>query len=342
MTETDLDLQIENLRRRCDLALQKRLNDPSCLSPAALIKILSPVIEKYLSAGLVLEEIAKALQEEGFSVTKGHLVRHLGIVRAESGLPPLKRGKRGQRGIESSPTARGDGGREDQQALPAPRHESARSAGMGGNPPERDAIKDVFPQEAPVKDENRPKIPEKTGDSELKMGETRPFGAENMSIARENKATNETKAQGEAQPKKYVADLLREHDEYWAPVKERLDFVRENYPTLDREFTPDLAQKRIWRDSKGRDIDILRRPPDLEEADSMKFTLAARHYHVSRVEYLIEIGMGIQKPEIGEMMPIYLLADHLLPISRDEALRRLNDLLRNHYPPEVAQRFGIE
>ena len=118
VTETEVDNQIESLRRRCDSALQRRLSNPDCLSPAALIRILSPVIEKYLSAGLVLEEVAKALQEEGFSVTKGHLVRHLGTIRAENGLPPIKRGKKAQQENEmgDAPAARGGRGQKDAQA----------------------------------------------------------------------------------------------------------------------------------------------------------------------------------------------------------------------------------
>ena len=115
--ETKVDNQIESLRRRCDLALQRRLSNPDCLSPAALIRILSPVIEKYLTAGLVLEEVAKALQEEGFSVTKGHLVRHLGTIRAENGLPPIKRGKKAQHedDVGNAPAARVEGGQRDAQ-----------------------------------------------------------------------------------------------------------------------------------------------------------------------------------------------------------------------------------
>lgn len=121
VTETEVDNQIESLRRRCDSALQRRLSNPDCLSPAALIRILSPVIEKYLSAGLVLEEVAKALQEEGFSVTKGHLVRHLGTIRAENGLPPIKRGKKAQQENEmgDAPSARGEGEQRNAQVLPA-------------------------------------------------------------------------------------------------------------------------------------------------------------------------------------------------------------------------------
>lgn len=122
MSESEVENQIENLRRRCDSALQRRLDNPDCLSPATLIRILSPVIEKYLAAGLVLEEVAKALQEEGFSVTKGHLVRNLGVIRAENGLPPIQRGKRkkAQPENEMSDAPAAQVGREQKDAQPSP------------------------------------------------------------------------------------------------------------------------------------------------------------------------------------------------------------------------------
>lgn len=118
--ETEVDNQIENLRRRVGAALQRRLSNPDCLSPAALIRILSPVIERYLAAGLVLEEVAKALQEEGFKVTKGHLVRHLGTIRDECGYPPLKRGKKAQpeEALNIAPPALGGGGGQGNVSAP--------------------------------------------------------------------------------------------------------------------------------------------------------------------------------------------------------------------------------
>lgn len=121
MNETEVESQIENLRRRCDLALQRRLSNPDSWSPAALIKVLFPVIEKYLSAGLTLEEIAKTLRDEGFSITKGHLVRHLGAIRAENGLPPIKRGKKSHESVQA-PSAR----REEQKEVSAARPAVAR------------------------------------------------------------------------------------------------------------------------------------------------------------------------------------------------------------------------
>lgn len=165
--ETDeVDNQIESLRRRCDLALQRRLSNPDCLSPAALIRILSPVIEKYLTAGLVLEEVAKALQEEGFSVTKGHLVRHLGAIRAENGLPLIKRGKKAQQENEvgGAPAARGGGTQRNAPASPA---EAPATATSTVTPSPAPSVQPPAPRPAPVlqprpltgekKDDQRPR-----------------------------------------------------------------------------------------------------------------------------------------------------------------------------------------
>jgi hypothetical protein len=52
------------------------------------------VIEAFLKQGMSMERIASALQKHDIKVTKGHLVRHLGIVREERGLKPLTRGRK--------------------------------------------------------------------------------------------------------------------------------------------------------------------------------------------------------------------------------------------------------
>lgn len=152
----EVDHQIENLRRRCDTALQRRLSNPDCLSSAALIRILSPVIEKYLAAGLVLEEVAKALQEEGFSVTKGHLVRHLGTIRAENGLPPIKRGKKAQKENEmnDAPAARGEGVQRDAQSTP-PEAPATATATVAPYPVPAAPHQRSTPQPAPLPGEKK-------------------------------------------------------------------------------------------------------------------------------------------------------------------------------------------
>ncbi len=62
--------------------------------PALIVRSAFEVIEDFLSQGMSLERIASALQKHDINVTKGHLVRHLGIIREERGLKPLKRGRK--------------------------------------------------------------------------------------------------------------------------------------------------------------------------------------------------------------------------------------------------------
>ena len=62
--------------------------------PGLIVRSAFEVIEEFLSQGMSLERIAAALQKNDIKVTKGHLVRHLGIVRKERGLQPLQRGRK--------------------------------------------------------------------------------------------------------------------------------------------------------------------------------------------------------------------------------------------------------
>ena len=62
--------------------------------PALIVRSAFEVIEDFLSQGMSLDRIASALQKHDIKITKGHLVRHLGIVREERGLQPLKRGRK--------------------------------------------------------------------------------------------------------------------------------------------------------------------------------------------------------------------------------------------------------
>ena len=62
--------------------------------PALIVRSAFEVIEDFLSQGMSLERIAAAIQKNNIKVTKGHLVRHLGIVREERGLNLLKRGRK--------------------------------------------------------------------------------------------------------------------------------------------------------------------------------------------------------------------------------------------------------
>ncbi len=92
MDAQDFEDLTERIRQRADATLTRRLQDPQRLSPGSLVRVLFPVIEKHLAAGLTLEDIATALQDDGFAIKRTHLVRHLGLIRAENGLPPLRRG----------------------------------------------------------------------------------------------------------------------------------------------------------------------------------------------------------------------------------------------------------
>ena len=62
--------------------------------PSLIVRSAFAVIEDFLSQGMSLERIAAALQKHDIKISKGHLVRHLGILRAERGLQPLKRGRK--------------------------------------------------------------------------------------------------------------------------------------------------------------------------------------------------------------------------------------------------------
>lgn len=70
--------------------------------PALIVRSAFEVIEDFLSQGMSLERIASALQKHDIKVTKGHLVRHLGIIREERGLKPLKKGRKPRTPSESA------------------------------------------------------------------------------------------------------------------------------------------------------------------------------------------------------------------------------------------------
>ncbi|MHB0989805.1 MAG: hypothetical protein ACYC3O_07240 [Burkholderiales bacterium] len=65
---------------RLDKALSMRENDPNQISSEALIRRCYPIIKKYQQKGFKLEAIAAVLQEMGFNLNKGHLVRGLGKI----------------------------------------------------------------------------------------------------------------------------------------------------------------------------------------------------------------------------------------------------------------------
>ena len=77
-----------------DAILRKEIELAQKDDPALIVRSAFEVIEDFLSQGMSLERIAAALQKHDIKVTKGHLVRHLGLLREERGLQPLKRGRK--------------------------------------------------------------------------------------------------------------------------------------------------------------------------------------------------------------------------------------------------------
>ena len=72
-----------DMLEKLDATLTERLNDHSQIDAESLIRFCYPVIRKHREAGLKIESVALALQEMGYKVTKGHLVRHLGKIMRE-------------------------------------------------------------------------------------------------------------------------------------------------------------------------------------------------------------------------------------------------------------------
>jgi len=85
---------MHSISTEIDAILRQEIEFAQKDDPALIVRSAFEVIEDFLSQGMSLERIAAALQKNGIKVTKGHLVRHLGIVRAERGLKPLKRGRK--------------------------------------------------------------------------------------------------------------------------------------------------------------------------------------------------------------------------------------------------------
>lgn len=77
--------ELDDMCRRIDAALASRAAGTSGISRGAIIRRLYPVILKYRSAGLTLEDIAEVLQAEGYPITPRHLTWHLGAIKKERG-----------------------------------------------------------------------------------------------------------------------------------------------------------------------------------------------------------------------------------------------------------------
>ena len=107
---------MHSISSEIDAILREEIEQAQKDDPALIVRSAFEVIENFLRQGMSLERIAAALQKHGIRVTKGHLVRHLGMLREERGMQPLKRGrKRPPVGTSSSkPTSSGT------QSLPPP------------------------------------------------------------------------------------------------------------------------------------------------------------------------------------------------------------------------------
>ncbi|MBK7656760.1 MAG: hypothetical protein IPJ18_18765 [Betaproteobacteria bacterium] len=85
---------MQSISSEIDSILREEIELAQKDDPALIVRSAFEVIEAFLKQGMSMERIASALQKHDIKVTKGHLVRHLGIVREERGLQPLKRGRK--------------------------------------------------------------------------------------------------------------------------------------------------------------------------------------------------------------------------------------------------------
>ncbi len=107
---------MHSISSEIDAILREEIEQAQKDDPALIVRSAFDVIENFLRQGMSLERIAAALQKHGIRVTKGHLVRHLGMLRQERGMQPLKRGRKRNPVGTSSPTPASSG----PQSLPQP------------------------------------------------------------------------------------------------------------------------------------------------------------------------------------------------------------------------------
>ncbi len=94
---------MHSISSEIDSILREEIEHAQKDDPALIVRSAFEVIEDFLNQGMSMERIAAALQKHGIKVTKGHLVRHLGMVREERGLKPLKRGRKRSSTSTSTP-----------------------------------------------------------------------------------------------------------------------------------------------------------------------------------------------------------------------------------------------
>jgi hypothetical protein len=85
---------MHSISSEIDAILREEIKQAQKDDPALIVRSSFEVIENFLQQGMSLERIAAALQKHGIRITKGHLVRHLGMLREERGMQPLKRGRK--------------------------------------------------------------------------------------------------------------------------------------------------------------------------------------------------------------------------------------------------------
>ena len=108
---------MQSISSEIDSILREEIELAQKDDPALIVRFAFEVIEDFLRQGMSLERIAAALQKHDIKVTKGHLVRHLGMVREERGLTPLKRGRK-PRSISASTLVPPTPGRQSHPLAP--------------------------------------------------------------------------------------------------------------------------------------------------------------------------------------------------------------------------------
>ena len=85
---------MQSISSEIDSILREEIELAQKEDAALIVRSAFEVIEDFLTQGMSMERIAAALQKHDIKITKGHLVRHLGILREERGLKRLKRGRK--------------------------------------------------------------------------------------------------------------------------------------------------------------------------------------------------------------------------------------------------------
>ena len=124
---------MHSIRSEIDSILREEIELAQKDDPALIVRSAFEVIEDFLSQGMSLERIAAALQKHDIKITKGHLVRHLGIVREERGLQPVKRGRK-PRPTNASTLALPTPGRQSHPLAPGAHPFPAPAAVPGSTP----------------------------------------------------------------------------------------------------------------------------------------------------------------------------------------------------------------